>query len=117
MRGQEQRLSDILTAIDDIEEFVSGMTEKEFLEIETRDRRTYRAILACLIALGEAVKALPPDTEQRHPKIDWRGFAGLRDVITHRYFQVELDTVWRTVTAELPELRAAAQDELDRVRA
>ncbi len=62
MRGQEQRLSDILTAIDDVGNFVSGMTEKEFLEIETRDRRTYRAILACLIALFEAVKALPPDT-------------------------------------------------------
>ncbi len=116
MRGTEQRLSDILTAIDDIGDFLSGMTEKEFLKIETQDRRTYRAILACLIALGEAVKALPADTGQRHPKIDWRGFAGLRDVITHQYFQVELDTVWRTVTAELPELRAAAQDELDRIR-
>jgi uncharacterized protein with HEPN domain len=115
MRGTEQRLSDIVTAIDDMESFVSGMTEKEFLEIETRDRRTYRAMLACLIALGEAVKALPPDIGQRHPNVDWRGFAGLRDVITHQYFRVELDTVWRTVTTELPELRAAARDELDRI--
>ncbi len=116
MRRTEQRLSDIVAAIDDIEDFLSAMTEMEFLDIETQDRRTYRAILACLIALGEAVKALPPDIGERHPEVDWHGFAGLRDVITHQYFQVELDTVWRTVTAELPELRAAAQDELDRIR-
>ena len=116
MRGHEERLRDILTAIDDIGDFLSGMTEQEFLEIESQDRRTYRATLACLIALGEAVKALPPDIGRRHPEIDWRGFAGLRDVITHRYFRVELDAVWRTVTAELPELRAAAQEELERTR-
>lgn len=112
MRDDTQRLADILAAIEDIEDFVSGMTEQEFLKIETRDRRTYRAILACLLALGEAVKGLSPNIGQRHPKIDWPGFAGLRDIIVHQYFQVQLDIVWRTVTAELPDLRDAVREEL-----
>jgi uncharacterized protein with HEPN domain len=116
MRRDQERLADILAAITDIADFVEELTEPEFLAIETSDRKTYRAIIACLISLGEAAKALSDDLKARHPEIDWRGYGGLRDVITHQYFQVQLGLVWTTITQELPALREAVGEELERLR-
>ena len=115
MRGDEERLADILAAVRDIEDFVSDITESAFLEIETGDRRTFRAIGACLIVLGEAVKALSDEVKERHPGVDWRGYAGLRDIVTHRYFEIQLDLVWTTIQEELPILGDTVQRELDRL--
>ncbi|MDH3473078.1 MAG: DUF86 domain-containing protein [Rhodospirillales bacterium] len=114
MRRDRERLADILAAVTDIADFTEGMTEPEFLAIETADRKTYRAIIACLIALGEAVKALSDEVKARHPEIDWRGYGGLRDIFTHQYFQVQLGLVWTTITQELPALREAVREELER---
>lgn len=116
MRRDHERLADILAAITDIADFVEGMTEPEFLAIETADRKTYRAIIACLISLGEAAKVLSEEVKSRHPEIDWRGYGGLRDIITHQYFQVQLSLVWTTIKQELPALREAVREELEKLR-
>jgi uncharacterized protein with HEPN domain len=116
MRRDQERLADILGAITDITDFVEGMAEPEFLAIESSDRKTYRAVIACLISLGEAVKALSDDLKARHAEIDWRGYAGLRDIITHQYFQIQLGLVWTTIKQELPALRQVVGEELERLR-
>jgi uncharacterized protein with HEPN domain len=37
-----------------------------------------------------------------YPDMPWKGMAGVRDRLIHHYFGVNLDIVWRIVTAELP---------------
>ncbi len=67
-----------------------------------------------LTEIGGAVKALPPEILERHPAIDWRGWAGLRDVVSHEYFRLEMTRLQLTVTKELPQLLSVATAELDR---
>ena len=60
------------------------------------------------------MKDLPPDLATRHPKIDWRGFAELRDIVTHAYFGLDMTRLWPTVTEEIPTLLATVTTELAR---
>ncbi|MGH7210068.1 MAG: HepT-like ribonuclease domain-containing protein, partial [Acetobacteraceae bacterium] len=43
---------------------------------------------------------------------DWRGWAGLRDMVSHQYFSLELPRLHPTIVDELPILLAAVMDEL-----
>jgi len=68
--------------------------------------KTQSAILHQLLILGEATKRLTMEFRVGHPQIPWRKFAGLRDRVIHRYDDVSLEEVWRTVERDIPHLNA-----------
>lgn len=47
---------------------------------------------------------LYPDFIESHPEIPWRSMRGMRNRITHGYFDINLDLVWDTVQTALPAL-------------
>lgn len=106
-RGARERLEDIRAAAQDALEFCGGLDEAAFAALPTTDRRTYRALKNVLAEIGEAVKLLPPEFLARHKEVDWRGWAGLRDVVAHQYFSLELPRLRPTVMEELPVLLEA----------
>jgi uncharacterized protein with HEPN domain len=74
------------------------------------------AVSFALIAIGEACRQLvgggdtsgdPPPAAivTAHPEIDWRGWVGLRNVLTHGYHRRDPPVIWRA----LGELRALVQ--------
>jgi uncharacterized protein with HEPN domain len=62
------------------------------------------AVLRNLEIVGEAVKGLDANTRNRAPNIPWRRIAGMRDVLIHSYFGVDLEIVWRVAEVEVPLL-------------
>ena len=54
------------------------------------DRRTQDAVIRNLEVIGEAAKQLSEDVRQQYPPIPWRQIAGLRDILIHHYFGVNL---------------------------
>lgn len=111
-RGTRDRLEDIRAAAEDALAFAGGLDAAAFAALPEADRRTYRALKNALAEIGEAVKLLPPELLARHPGVDWRGWAGLRDVVSHQYFSLELPRLHPTVAVELPALLAAIRTEL-----
>ena len=73
----------------------------------------YDAVLRNLQIIGEAAKAVPADVRQRHPEVDWKGMAGLRDVLAHAYFGLDNDTLWDVVITKVPQLRNQVRRILD----
>ncbi len=69
------------------------------------------AVMRKLEIMGEAAKNVPLPFREKWPGIPWRAVAGLRDVLSHAYFQVQLGRVWGIVEEEVPALVA----ELDRI--
>jgi uncharacterized protein with HEPN domain len=53
------------------------------------------------------VKNLSPETRAAEPQIQWADIAGLRDLIAHEYFQIEIRRVLDIVERDLPPLEQA----------
>jgi len=89
------------------------MDDRAFHALPNADRMAFRALRNAQSQLGEAVKALPRDVTERHPDVDWRSFAGLRDVVAHGYFGLRQELLWPIVREEVPRLLAAVDAELN----
>lgn len=68
------------------------------------DARTADAVIHNLEILGEAAKRVPENVRQHAAEIDWRKIAGMRDILAHTYFQVDLEIVWDAATNKVPGL-------------
>lgn len=101
------RLSDYLEhmhrAATDACDFVEGLTKDAFLE----DKRTQRAVIMCLVIIGEAASRVIDGYAafvRSHPEVPWRSMRGMRNRVAHGYFDINFDVVWDTVRTALPEL-------------
>jgi uncharacterized protein with HEPN domain len=70
--------------------------------------RTQDAVIRNLEVIGEAAKKLPDDLRQKTPGFDWRRVAGLRDILIHAYFAVDIEIVWDVAKHRLQDLEEAA---------
>lgn len=103
----ESRLAEYLghmrEAATNARSFVAGMRKEEFLV----DKRTQQAVIMSLVIIGEvATKIMDrnPEFAAGNPAIPWRNIRGMRNRIAHGYFDINLDVVWDTVDAALPDL-------------
>ena len=68
------------------------------------DWKVQSAMLHQLCILGEAVKRLSAPFRAAHGEIPWKQIAGMRDYLIHRYDDINLEEVWRTLTQDIPAL-------------
>ncbi len=100
-RSARVLLEDIRDSVDLIGEYTASVSSQE-----CRERRILQdAVLHRIMIIGEAVKGLPDDVRNAHPEVEWSAIAGMRDVLVHEYFRVDLDLAWEVVKSDLPELR------------
>ena len=64
------------------------------------------SVIRNLEIIGEAARNLPADLRKSYPKVPWRSMMGMRNVLIHEYFGVDLDIVWKVVVQRLPILKS-----------
>lgn len=73
------------------------------------------AIIRRIEIIGEAVKQLPPTFKKQYPEIAWKEIAGMRDILIHEYFGVNINVVWKTIQKDIPKLKEQIEELLERL--
>ena len=101
MRRDRERLEGIVAAADAI----SAHMRRGGLD----DGLVFDAVRVRLIEIGEAVKDIDPEVLAQEPSVPWSDVAGMRDHLTHRYFDTAHGIVAATIGQDLPPLVAAVE--------
>ncbi len=109
-RSYQEFLQDILDAINEIDAFIHGISFETF----QGNREKVLAVVKLLEIIGEAVKKIPPERRQLYPQLPWKSIAGMKDILVHEYWQIDVEVVWSTVQQSLPELKAVVMKELEK---
>ena len=105
MRGdvdERAYLEHIRDAIERVRGYTSAGRDAFFSSSMQQD-----AVVRNLEIIGEATKRIGESTRQREPNVPWKSIAGMRDVLVHDYFGVDLEIVWGVVEHRLVPLLAA----------
>jgi len=100
VRRDEQRLQDILEAIDKIQRIAA-----DGREAFDADEMRQVWIVHHIQIIGEAARALSETFRLRHGEIPWASIVGMRHILVHDYFGIDLDEVWAVAARDLPLLR------------
>jgi uncharacterized protein with HEPN domain len=100
-REYKAYLNDIMEAIHRIERYTNTISFNDFAD----DELIQDAVVRNLEIIGEAVKNIPIETRNKKPEIEWQKIAGLRDILIHAYFGIDVEIVWDIVITKIPELK------------
>ena len=104
------RIRHIIAASEKAFEITHGLKRSDI----EQDNVLGLALIRLLEIIGEAAAGLSEQTRNNHPEIAWRQMSGMRNRLIHGYFDIDLDTVWETVTTQLPPLIPKLQKLLDK---
>jgi uncharacterized protein with HEPN domain len=105
----EDRLHDILEAIEDIEKLLHGVDSQKF-----NDDRILRFATERLLEIAcEASRRLPDDVKAAAPDIDWRRMIDFGNVLRHAYHATDVGRIWDIVQNYLPPLKSFVQRRIE----
>ncbi len=100
-KDAEVFLEHILESIGLIENYTADKSFSDFIKsVQLQD-----SIIRRIEIIGEAVKNLPADIKNNYPEVPWKKIAGMRDVLIHEYFGIDLELTWQVVQKDIPELK------------
>lgn len=99
-------LEDIREAIARIGRYTVGLSFAAF----SADEKSLDAVIRNLEIIGEAAKSVPDTIRAAYPQVEWKKIAGLRDILAHHYFDVDLVIIWDILQTKLPTLAEQIED-------
>jgi uncharacterized protein with HEPN domain len=92
---------------------LAGMDRQAFEQNEwARD-----AVERCIERVCEAAHRLGARAEKLMPSQPWGDIRGMGNRLRHAYDRIDIDIIWKTAQARLPELAAEAKQALARLQA
>ncbi|GEM_PF-32656 len=102
VRNENLYLGDMLDNARETQEIVTGKTRDDY----DTNRMLQLSVLHLVQTIGEAATKVSRQTRASNPAIPWEQIIGMRNVLVHRYGDVDDDVLWKTVTDDLAPLIA-----------
>ena len=94
-------INHILDSIIIIEGYVEGKDFNDFKHsVQLQD-----SVIRRLEIIGEAISKLPEEVYAKFPAVPWKNIIGMRNILIHEYFGIDLELTWAVVSRDLPELK------------
>ncbi len=101
MRDPHERVRDMIRAIGNIDRR-AGRGRAGF----DTDELVQTFVVYHLQTMSEAAYKMPAEFCAAWPGVPWAKIQGMRHILVHDYYRIDLDIVWNVVENELPGLRA-----------
>lgn len=99
--GDQARLYHILSAIEEIEEYLNDTSYQNFIN----NSMMKFACIKQLEIIGEAANHISTDTKNLFPNIEWRQIIGMRNLSVHKYFGIDSNMIWNIVQFDISILK------------
>ena len=106
MRRDLLFLKDIINVMNKIFNYTENMTKEDF----KKDERTVDAVLRNIEIIGEAANKLSKEIYEENENVYWGRMIGLRNIVIHEYFGVDLNIIWQVITVNLPETKPKIEE-------
>lgn len=110
MREASTKASDAVARVVAVCDVLAQIASDTDIESFAADTRTQWAVEMGLIRIGEGVNRIPDDVLATYAGQPWRQIVAMRTFAAHQYDDLEPRRVWRTLTADVPALRAYLVD-------
>lgn len=100
-----ERLLHIIEAIDNILEFVEGISFESYKS----NKILKFAVIKNLEIIGEASHLLTKEFKQQNNSVQWNDMIAMRHVLVHGYYQIRDEIIWATIETELIPLKTEIQ--------
>jgi len=110
MRNERERLLDILEAVERIEKYA-----EEGKDAFESNELIQTWVVHHITIIGEACRSLPNEFQANYATIPWADIIGMRNILVHHYFGIDVDAVWSVVEHDLPELKLNVEAILKRL--
>jgi uncharacterized protein with HEPN domain len=78
------------------------------------------AICMLIIAVGESLKNVDKITDKKllvqYPEVDWKGAKGMRDIISHQYFDIDAEEIFWVCDKSMQPLAEALEKIISDIR-
>ncbi len=95
-----QNVLDIKEAVDKILSYTKNIND--CIEFE-KNILVFDAVLMNVVVIGEAVGRLSDPFKDEHDNIEWAKIKGLRNIIAHDYFGIDIEEIWQIIDGTIPE--------------
>lgn len=104
----KEKLEQVRDALLRIQKRFSDIKKPEDFHSDEASVDKLDAIAMMLIAIGETFKKIDKETDghllKRFPQIDWKGIKGVRDVIAHDYFEIDIEDIYQICQHDIAPL-------------
>ena len=109
--ADEVRLKHILDAISEIEQYTKNNSIEDF----NKNSMLKFASVKQLEIIGEVANHISETLIKEFPEIKWRSVIGLRNLLVHEYFGIDIQIVWNIIANDLPKLKKQIKNTLDKI--
>jgi uncharacterized protein with HEPN domain len=102
-RDYKLYINDIRESIKQIEEYMNGISEREFM----KDKKLQDAVIRRIEIIGESSRNIPRALKEKNKHVPWFEMSQFRDFIVHSYFDASLQRIWRASTENIKKIKEA----------